>query len=62
MINRDFGSLIKQILQTDNLYIELLGDLLVEAGCNVKVELHVTRCGNTIVIRAQIDGFLEADP
>ena len=54
-MNRDFSSLVKQILQTDDCYIHLLEELLVQAGCNARVELHITGRGNTIVIREQLD-------
>ena len=53
-MNWKFNQIVNQILQTDSFYIELLEDLLAESGYSVKVELHVTRHENTIVIREQL--------
>ena len=60
-MNRDFSHLIKQILQTDDLPIQLLEDLLAESGCRVRIELHVTRDGNTIVIREKLSELMEPE-
>lgn len=54
-MNRDFSSLVKQILQTNDCYVHLLEELLVQSGCNARIELHITGRGNTIVIREQLN-------
>ncbi len=60
-MTRDFGSIIKQLLQTDAFYLQLLEDLLVQSGCETEVELRVNRSCNTIVIRRQLGKSIEPD-